>query len=60
MEVGAVTPFFPLPMIVDSGGTVGALALVTVKPIGQPLVFLPPFLLKIILMWVGLVILRKY
>lgn len=60
MEVGMVTPFLPLPIMVDSGGTVGALAFVTVKPIGTPRILLLPFFLKMILMWVGLVMLRKY
>jgi len=55
-----VTPFFPLPMIVDSGGMVGALAFVTVKPTVAVGSLLPLLLfLRMILMCVGLVILRK-
>jgi hypothetical protein len=51
---------FPLPIIVEGGGVVGAFALVTVIPIGTPLILLLDFFLKIILRWVGLVIFKKY
>ena len=60
--VGRVTlPLsLPFPMIVAAGGLVGGCAFVTVKPIGTPFILLPPFFLKMILRWVGLVMLRKY
>ena len=50
----------PLPIIVEGGGVVGALALVTTIPIGTPLILLFDFFLKIILRCVGLVMFKKY
>jgi hypothetical protein len=47
-------------MIFAAGGFVGGKAFVTVSPIGKPLIFLPPFFLRIIFRWVGFVTLRKY
>ena len=61
-ELGRVTfpRSLPLPIISAAGGYVGGFALVTVKPIGLPATRLPLFFLRIILRWVGLVMLRKY
>jgi len=48
IEVGTVTPFLPLPIIVDSGGVVGAFAFVITKPTVKPLVLRAFFFLRII------------
>jgi hypothetical protein len=51
---------FPLPIIVEAGGVVGASALETTTPIGLPFCLLLFVLRRIILRWVGFVMLRKY
>lgn len=52
---------FDLPVtICVAGGVVGEKAFVTTRPIGTPLILLPPFFFKIIFKCVGLVMFKKY
>ena len=52
---------FDLPVTIwVAGGVVGEKAFVTTRPMGTPLILLPPFFFKIIFKCVGFVMFRKY
>ena len=60
IDVSILLLLFFRVIIWVAGGTVGPNALVTTTPMGTPFTLLPPFFFRMILRWVGLVILRKY